>query len=140
MRWDGDTSGRGVADATAFVGGAAQLLEAMRQPDWVAEEPEAHLLPHVEAACRKLPFELREARTADDGTFHVDLAWRGEAGVGRVRSALYALIGSFAESATYVRQQSVNGSLVFDVVTGMGGEDSPFTPHGHTVRLNVAVD
>jgi hypothetical protein len=30
MRWDGDPTGRGVGDATAFVDGAEELVGAMR--------------------------------------------------------------------------------------------------------------
>ena len=47
----------------------------MGSDDWVAEDPEAHLLPHLEAACEELPLELRSTRSRDDGTFEVDLTW-----------------------------------------------------------------
>jgi hypothetical protein len=52
-RWDSDERGDGVADATALVPGAEELLDAMRRPRWVAEEPEAHLLPHLVQACAR---------------------------------------------------------------------------------------
>jgi hypothetical protein len=50
-RWDIDERGRGVADASQFAQGAGELVDAMREPNWVAEEPEAHLLPHLRRAC-----------------------------------------------------------------------------------------
>ena len=72
-RWDGDERGKGVADARNFAPGAASLLDAMQEGTWIAEEPELHLLPHLRHACESLPFELVAARTADDGSFDVDL-------------------------------------------------------------------
>ncbi len=46
-RWDTDTIGHGVADGTAFAPGVQRLLDALQRPDWVAEDPDAHLLPHL---------------------------------------------------------------------------------------------
>ena len=46
--------------------------------------------------------------TDDRNAYVLDLQWRGaSAGVGQARAAVFALIGSFAESATYVRQRPV---------------------------------
>jgi hypothetical protein len=139
-RWEGDSSGRGVGDAAAFAPGAEQLVEAMRKPAWVAEEPDVHLLPRLEAACRDLPLELKGVHTAEAGRFDVELAWRGTDSVGEMRRAVYALLGSVAETVTYVRQRRSDGALVFDFVTGMGGDDSPFAPHGHAVCLRVELE
>ena len=137
-RWEGDERGRGIGDAREFVPGASELIDAMRTPGWVAEEPEAHLLPHLEAACARLPLELRAFQANEDGTFDVDVAWRGAAdGVGVVREAIFALAGSIAESATYLRQRHDEGRLIFELVTGTIDADSPFAPHGHIVRLRV---
>jgi hypothetical protein len=139
MRWDGDTRGRGVGDASAFADGAGELIDAMRTQDWVAEEPDAHLLPHLRAACEQLPLELGRTRVLDDGTFEVDLTWSGgAAGVGAVRRTIFALVGSFAETATYVRQRRDDGALTFEVVTGLL-VDGDFDPHGHGLRLRVAL-
>ena len=53
-------------------------------------------------------------------------------------------IGSFAESATYVRQRRAasDGSglaseLQFEVGTGELGPGARFLPHGHVVLINV---
>ena len=138
-RWDGDERGEGVADAGAFAGAAGALLEAMRSANWVAEAPEAHLLPHLRRACKSLPFELVAAGTSADGTFDVELHWTGETrGQAEVRAAIFALVGSFAELSTYVRQRN-GGPLAFEVVTGFLEGESVFSPHGHTVRLSVNV-
>ena len=138
-RWDADERGTGVADAAAFAPAAEELLAAMRAPDWVAEEPELHLLPHVRRACESLPLLLVGTRTADDGSFGVELRWTGEKQrPAEVRAAIFALVGSFAESSTHVAQLAGDGdSVSFDVVTGtLGG--ARFAPHGHAVRLTVA--
>jgi hypothetical protein len=121
-----------------FVPGAEALVEAMRSRNWVAEEPEAHLLPHLQRCCDSLPFELTEARVAKDGSFDVELRWLGETNrIGEIRAAVFTLVGSFAEVATYVRQRSSGDSAVFEIVTGSPEEES-FAPHGHTVRFHVA--
>jgi hypothetical protein len=143
-RWDDDERGEGVADAAQFVDGASELIAAMRRPNWVAEQPDMHLLPHLERACQELPFRILEARTSDDGVYDVRLGWTGdEAGVGVIRASIFGLLGSIAESSSYIRQRRTttsdgsNAMLSFDVVTGMVDE-MPFTPHGHTLRLSVA--
>lgn len=110
----------------------------MRRPNWVAEEPETHLLPHLEHACESLPFRILDARTSADGVYDVQLGWTGDGGgVGVIRAAMFALLGSVAEPSSYIRQRRTDGVLTFDVVTGIVDE-TPFEPHGHTLRLSVA--
>jgi hypothetical protein len=36
-----------------------------------------------------------------------------------------------------VRQRVEGGTVVFDVTTGMLGDDTHFASHGHTIRLLV---
>ena len=88
------------------------------------------------------------ARTDSSSAYVLDLFWRGApASVGEARAAVFALIGSFAESATYVRQRRVPGggdvaaaALQFEVGTGELGSDARFGPHGHVVVINLAGD
>ena len=137
-RWDGDERGDGVADATRFLAGATELIAAMRRPNWVAEQPELHLLPHLEQACKPLPLEILEARTMEDGSYEVQLDWTGdEPRVGAIRATIFSLLGGIAEPSTYVRQHRTDVAVTFDVVTGIV-DDVPFKPHGHTLRLSVA--
>ena len=145
-RWDGDNRGRGVADAAQLVPGATELVAAFTQPAWVAEEPEIHLRPHVEAWCRRdQRLELTDAHTDETNAYILDLEWCGaSAGVGEARAAVFALIGSFAESATYVRQRrfgtdaaGATMKLQFEVGTGELA-DARFDAHGHVVLINVA--
>jgi hypothetical protein len=138
-RWDDDERGEGVADARALASGAEDLVDAMRRPNWVAEQPEVHLLPHLQQSCESLPFELVGAQVSEDGSYDVELRWTGEtARIGEVRAAVFTLVGGFAEVYTYVRQRRGADAVVFEVVTGILGEESSFSPHGHTVRLSVA--
>jgi hypothetical protein len=145
MRWDGDDRGEGISDATSFVGGAAELTDAMRHPAWVAEQPEVHLLPHIERACQSLPLELLGTSTSADGTFELRLnCTQADASVGEVRAAVFAVLGGFAEAATYVRQRRDDAAeapgepLLFEIVTGFLASDTAFAPHGHTVRVSVS--
>jgi hypothetical protein len=140
VRWEDDTRGRGVGDASRFADGASELLEAMRTEDWIAEDPELHLLPHLRAALEQLPLELGETGALDDGTYEVELDWMGAGGsIGEIRRAVYALVGDVSETATYVRQRGGVDGLTFEVVTGFVGDDSHFAPHGHALRLRVAL-
>src|SRR5262245_1801537 len=145
LRWDGDERGEGVAEATAFAAGAIELVDAMRRPRWVAEEPEVHLLPHIERACRTLPLDIADAGVDAEGSFDLRLRWTEQApSVGQVRAAVFALGGTLAEVSTCVRprrptaQADEGQTLVFEVVTGILG-DGAFAPHGHTVRITVPV-
>ena len=65
--------------------------------------------------------------------FIVRIAWPGVPGSGEAREAAYAIVGSFAESATSVRQRG----LSFEVVTGLLEQDTLFKSHGHLVRLEI---
>jgi hypothetical protein len=146
-RWDGDERGRGVGDAARLVAGAGELVAAFGQSAWVAEQPEIHLRPHIETWCqRDRRLTLIDDHTDEAGAYTLDLEWGGATGcVGEARAAVFSLIGSFAESATYVRQRRVSGNgdgstakLQFEVGTGELAPDTRFAPHGHVVVVNVA--
>jgi hypothetical protein len=143
-RWEGDEHGEGVADAATYLDGATELIAAMRRPNWVAEDPELHLLPHLEQACDALPLQIVDTRTVDDGSYEVRLRWTGdEPGVGAIRASIFSLLGGIAEPSSYIRQrwtgtrEDAGRSLTFEVVTGIVDE-VPFAPHGHTLRLSIA--
>jgi hypothetical protein len=135
-----------VGSALQLLTGASELMAAFCQPEWVAEQPELHLLPHVEGWCRE-DRRLALTGTHTDGScaYVLDLEWRSTTGsVGAMRAAVFSLIGSFAESATYVRQRRAasDGSgpaseFQFEVGTGELGPEARFLPHGHVVLINV---
>jgi hypothetical protein len=83
---------------------------------------------------------LIDARSDERGAYVVDLEWCGPPSVGQTRAAVFSLIGSFAESATYVRQRRGGNDggvrLQFEVGTGELA-DAAFAPHGHVVVINV---
>ena len=121
------------------------MVAAFGESAWVAEEPELHLRPHVEAWCKgDQRLGLIDARADDTDAYILDLEWRGTPGsVGHARAAVFSLIGSFAETATYVRQRRVRDGgrypkLRFEVGTGELASDSKFAPHGHVVVIDVA--
>ena len=146
-RWDGDDRGHGIGDAARLVPGASELVATFIEPAWVAEQPELHLLPHIEAWLeRDGRLTLTGAHTNDANAYVLELEWLDATGsVGAARAAVFSLVGSFAESATYVRQRRValdsDGSamtLQFEVGTGELASDARFEPHGHVVLINVA--
>ena len=142
LRWDGDTRGEGIADGEWIADDVRRLLDILHEANWVAEDPDRHLLPHLQHACAAddSPWTLRSA-VMDGAVFVVSLDWSGNpAGIGRVRADLFALLGAFAESATYIHQRMEDAALCFDVVTGMLDADMPFRPHGHLVQFRIGGD
>jgi len=139
-RWDPDERGIGVADARAHLARLDALRAAAAEDGWVAEEPEAHLLPHIRRQVDDGgPWAIDGTTTDPDGTFVVDLRWTGAADADRrtIRVAAYGLIGSVAEGISAIAEVRDAAGLVFEVVTGMLADQSAFAPHGHTLRLRI---
>jgi hypothetical protein len=130
-RWDIDERRHGVADASALASGVHELVEALSLEDWITEEPEAHLLPHIRRACERSRLTLLGHRL-DGPILHVLLA-AADPRSGEAHAAVFCILGSFAETATSVRQRG----LVYEVVTGVLDPDTPFKTHGHLVRLEL---
>jgi hypothetical protein len=82
---------------------------------------------------------LTRASADERDAYILELEWtRGPAGVGQARAVVFSLIGSFAESATYVRQRrGGDDTLRFEVGTGELAPDAGFQPNGHTVVMEV---
>jgi len=111
----------------------------MSAPDWVTEEPEAHLLPHLAAACDQPGslFRLDEA-WSDGEIFVVQLSAREpDSSIGHLRHAAVALAAAIAEESTLIRQQREGDVLEFDIATGTAPSEARFAPHGHLVRLRI---
>lgn len=137
-RWDIDEIGHGIGSARGWVPEARRLIESMAAPDWVAEEPEAHLLPHIERACSAAGSLLRlDGWSIDDmGVLEVRVALRAAAANQRsIRAAALALLGEVAEVRTFTIERSQD--RIFEMVTGVCEGDGEFAPHGHVVRLLV---
>ena len=138
-RWDNDTRGHGIADGRWIAPGARRLLDALAEPDWVAEDPDAHLLPHLRRVCEAAGSPWALTGTAlRDGVYVVALEWaRPEPRLNLLRADAFALIGTVAEGATFVEQRMGEEQIEFHVATGMLDGDSPFKGHGHLLRLRV---
>ena len=130
-RWDTDERGRGVGDAKTALPELHRLGESMAQDGWVAEEPDAHLLPHLLSAAAALGVRVLGTQTTD-AAFEVEVGRDGRSQA-EVRASALALVGAIAEASTHVRQAS-DGDFV--VVTGMlPGDSTTFEPHGHLLRI-----
>jgi hypothetical protein len=139
-RWDADERGVGVGNARAVTAHVQRLLDAMHQDGWVAEDPDAHLLPHIAAAVDHAPALWRLVYTEDEvNRYVIDLEWRRRGGNMRDLVAdTYALIGRIAETHTHVTERKGTTTVEFDITTGMLDGDGQFAPHGHVVTLRVA--
>lgn len=138
-RWDSDERGRGIASGAAFAGHLGELAALMADSGWVAEEPEAHLLPHLEAACAEPGSLMQLDRTWSDGEIYVvELTSRElEPSIGQLRRAAVALAATIAEESTHIRQRRDGDVLEFDIATGTAPAAPAFAPYGHLVRLRI---
>ena len=140
-QWDIDERGRGIATGAAFAPNVEELGQAMGGEAWVAEDADAHLMPHVRAACEATGSRvaLHDA-TVLDTVLVIELAWIGDASPGpdMVRAEVFRLLGSFVEHTTHVLQRSTDDAVEFEIATGMTAGGSPFLPHGHLVRVRVS--
>jgi hypothetical protein len=136
-RWDTDERGRGVASARRAVADLDRLREAMLSSDWVAEDPDLHLLPHVRSLCDDEGWRVHRAAVGADGALELDVEVAAPSW-GAMREAGYRIVGTFAEANTHVVQHELNGGMELVVTTGMLEGDGPFAPHGHVVRVALA--
>jgi hypothetical protein len=137
-RWDIDERGHGVAGAVAEVPELERLKAAMLEPDWVTEEPDLHLLPHIERASAERGWTVVRADVVDAA---LDVEVRAP-GARNPTEAAYLLLGTFAEPATHVATTThdVGREIAVTITTGVLEGDSHFAPHGHVVRLHVVTE
>lgn len=146
-RWDTDERGRGVAHARRLAPRIGELQQAADQPDWIAEEPKAHLWPHLVRAIEAdgSPWTYGRHRIDADGTLAVDLVHRAPLDDEQARAELTAdvlrLIGRVIEGSTYIEfeRRPSDGEVVVDLVTGMLDDQTPFKGHGHTIRFRARI-
>ena len=139
-RWDTDERGTGAGHGQDAAPAVQRLLDAMQQDGWVAEEPEAHLLPHIAAAVDRAPTVWRLESTTDEvNRYVIDLEWRRRGGhMGELVADAYAVIARIAETHTHVAQRKTPTTVEFDITTGMLTGDGPFAAHGHVIVLRIA--
>jgi hypothetical protein len=111
----------------------------MLEPDWVTEDPDAHLLPHVQRLCDERGWELERAEVVD-AALEVDVA-APRTPTATPRAVAFAVLGTFAEASTHVVETSSDVGRDVEVLatTGMLEGDGFFAPHGHTVRIRARV-
>jgi hypothetical protein len=142
MRWEGDETGNGVADGSAFAPDIRRLLEEMAIEGWVTEAPEAHLLPHLRRWCESVdcPFAIESAEL-DGSVFVVTLRHRGAASNPELRPDVFGLLATIAEPTTVIVQRDADGAVEYDVTLGTLLGQSPFEKgHGHLVRFRLVPD
>ena len=110
-RWDGDERGAGNAPAKPFAPSVAALTAQLHDEESVAEDPQAHLLPHIVRAC--------------------------EASGGLAIAATSLRDDAFAEASTHIAQRTLDETVEYDVVSGMLHEQPDVRTHRHLVRFRV---
>jgi hypothetical protein len=139
LRWEEDERGIGIARGDALAPGVEQLLATMQTDGWVAEQPEAHLLPHIRRWCAETGRFRILGERSEDAVYVVELEWTAPDEPSReLRADVYALVGTFAESSTHLRQRTGDQAIEYDVTTGMLEDETHFRTHGHLVRLRIA--
>jgi hypothetical protein len=135
-RWDTDQRLRGVADASAIAPYVDELRDLVTTPDWIAEDPEAHLLPHIERFTAQEPRVRLVATRVSSGAFELDLEVGRDLSRGAIRELAYRVVAAIAEGVTLVRQVGDAGDPTFEAVTGMP-PGTAFATHGHTLRIRI---
>jgi hypothetical protein len=136
-RWDSDERGRGVADARASLPAIQQLAELAGSDDWVAEDPEAHLLPGLRERLEISSLTIESVEVDPDGALRVRLTYLHKPSRRQLRQSVWAILGGVAELATFVRETRTSDGVSFEVVTGNPSDEGPFATHGHVIRLEI---
>lgn len=138
-RWDGDETGSGVSDGGAFAPPIRALLDEMARPDWNTEQPEAHLLPHLERWCGREDSPLTLRSSASEGpVFVVDLSPAPGRTRQDVHGDVYALISTIAEPTTVVVERDEGEVRLYDVTLAVVPDQTVFPKgHGHLVRFRL---
>lgn len=136
-RWDSDERRHGIGDAQAFVSAIEELAELARTADWVTEEPETHLLPHLRKRLGEAGLTLKSADPQPGGLLTVMLSSSSHRSRRELRQAVWTVLAGAVELTTYVRESATQEWIDFDVVTGIPPDTGPFATHGHTRRIRV---
>jgi len=138
MRWEGDERLRGVAGTGGVGPDLATLMVAAGTAGWISEEPDQHLLPHLLAALETATDKLSLVSWRIDGaSLELTLSCPDGTSARETRGAIFRLLGTVAESTTFVRETVVDKARRYEVCTGTLDGDGPFAGHGHTLRFVV---
>jgi hypothetical protein len=97
-RWDSDERGRGVADARARLPPIQQLAELAGSDDWVAEDPEAHLLPGLRERLEIAGLTIELVEVDPDGALRVRLTSPSKQSRRELRQSVWSILGVLPSS------------------------------------------
>src|SRR5690349_20735646 len=117
-RWDTDERRHGVASASGSLHALNELAELARSENWVAEDPERHLLPGLRDRVAISGLSLDEASVDGDGTLRVRLSSASRLSRREIRQSVWSILGGAVELTIHVHETSADGSVIFEVVTG----------------------
>jgi hypothetical protein len=101
----------------------------------VAEDPDLHLVPHLEADTAS-GLRVLACASHRDGVLEVLAEHQPGDSRGELRRRAWMLLASIAEPTALVRERDAAGAAaVFEMITGVPDGAGPFATHGHTVRL-----
>lgn len=135
-RWDNDERGHGVADARGAVPAINELAGLAGSEDWVAENPESHLLPGLKERIEISGLSLDSTSVEPDGSLRIRLSSATKLSRHEVRESAWSILGGSVELTTYVHERQQDGVVSFEVVTGIPPGEQ-FATHGHTIRIEV---
>jgi hypothetical protein len=136
-RWDTDERGIGVAHARASLPAIQQLVELAGLDNWVAEDPETHLLPGLREGVEVADLTVESVEVEPGGALRVRLRLSSKQSRRELRQSVWSILGGVAELATFVRETRTADGISFEVVTGNPSDEGPFATHGHVIRLEV---
>lgn len=136
-RWDTDERGEGVADARAALPAIAELADLAARERWVAEDPEAHLLPGLRDRIAITGLRLDEVTVDVGGVLRLRLTTATRLSRREIRQSVWSILGGAVEMTTHVLETNDGDTVSFDVVTGMAESPGQFATHGHTLRVEV---
>ena len=139
-RWEHDDSPAGLPTPDGAANPLDRMAAEMRADGWLTESPERHLRPKLDRWLgRHAEWDLLASAVTEDGWWQIRARWRDgrDGSIRDLRAAAIGLVGSFAESTTFIRQTEVDGVVSFEVATGQPGDPAGFAAHGHLVRLMV---
>lgn len=136
-RWDTDERGEGVADARAALPAIAELADLAARERWVAEDPEAHLLPGLRDRIAITGLRLDEVTVDAGGVLRLRLTTATRLSRREIRQSVWSILGGAVEMTTHVLETNDGDTVSFDVVTGMAESPGQFATHGHTLRVEV---
>ena len=136
-RWDTDERGEGIADARAALPAIAELADLAARERWVAEDPEAHLLPGLRDRIAITGLRLDEVTVDVGGVLRLRLTTATRLSRREIRQSVWSILGGAVEMTTLVLETNDGDTVSFDVVTGMAESPGQFATHGHTLRVEV---